>query len=308
MITVIAAAPDRRDAALSLLFSRRTAEERARCTDDVLAAERRGELCLDGLLLAEVDGQEVGAAFSALQPDGTGMVWPPVVAGPVSVDDVSDALLQRICRDLDAAGARMGQCIVELDETGERQALVRNGFVHFVNLCFLERSLDDPLPPPPDVEFETVPFVPSANTERFADVLERTYADTLDCPQLNGSRSGAESLESHRTAGEFDPSRWKIYRAAQADVGVLLLSDHPEQDAWEVVYVGVVPEARGKGIGRAMLLSGLYEARAAGRRAVMLAVDSGNKYARNIYADLGFQDVAVRAVHVRMRPRFGESE
>ncbi len=303
MITVTAAAPARRWTALSLLFSRHTAEECSLRAREVLEAERRGELCLDGLLLAEVDGKPAGAVFSVLQPDGTVMVWPPVVNGRASVEDVSDALLQEVCRQADAAGARMGQCIVELGETTERQTLIRNGFVHFADLSFLERSLHEPLPPLSDVEFETVPFAAPSNADRFASLLERTYVGTLDCPQLDGSRSGAEALQSHRNVGEFDPSRWKIYRDGQADVGVLLLSDHPEQDAWEVVYMGVVPDARGKGFGRAMLLSGLYEARAAGRAAVTLAVDCRNKYARNVYAELGFVDVAVRAVHVRMRPR-----
>ena len=79
------------------------------------------------------------------------------------------------------------------------------------------------------------------------------------------------------------------------------MNDHPTKDAWEVVYMGVVPDARGKGYGRAMLWHGLDEARRAGRGSVLLAVDGKNLYANRIYDDLGFIEVASRAVHVRMR-------
>jgi ribosomal protein S18 acetylase RimI-like enzyme len=106
-------------------------------------------------------------------------------------------------------------------------------------------------------------------------------------------------LESHRLSGGFDPARWKIYRHDGVDAGLLLMNDHPDQNAWEVVYLGVVPSCRGLGVGRTMLQAGLSEAKLAGRDSVLLAVDRRNRYARKLYDDLGFVEMGVRAVHVR---------
>ena len=99
-------------------------------------------------------------------------------------------------------------------------------------------------------------------------------------------------------SGEFDPSRWLLFRSRQRDAGVLLLNDHPQQDAWELVYLGVAPDCRGQGIGRAMLAHGLDMARAAKRACVLLAVDCRNEYASKVYDDLGFLESDRKAVHV----------
>ena len=40
------------------------------------------------------------------------------------------------------------------------------------------------------------------------------------------------------------------------DVGVLLLADHPRARHWELMYMGLVPEARGTGLGPANRAAG----------------------------------------------------
>lgn len=307
-LCVSAAGADRQVTALSLLFSRFPTHERRERMVEVLEAARHGDVSLEGLLLVDRDAEPVGAALFLLQPDRTAFVWPPVARPDVPEDQQQqavDALFAEIHRRVAAADTWLAQCLVEPYETGDREALSRNGFGHLADLLYLRRSLAEPLPPLPHVPFQTTPFSPASNGERFARLLERTYHGTLDCPRLKGRRSGAEALVSHRLSGGFDPRRWKIYSQDSADIGLLLLNDQPDQNAWEVVYMGVVPEARGRGYGRAMLLSGLDEARRADRGGVVLAVDAGNKYATDVYRDLGFVEWAMRAVHAWMpnRPR-----
>jgi GNAT superfamily N-acetyltransferase len=169
-------------------------------------------------------------------------------------------------------------------------------------MIYLEKVLARPVEVPHPV-LETIVFDPRTNADRFARILEQTYSGSLDCPAINGVRTGSEALEGHRNSGVFDASRWKIYRDGGIDAGVLLLNDHPEQNSWEVVYVGVVPEARGRGLGKSMLLSGLSEARDSGRASVLLAVDRRNKYARRVYSELGFVELGLRAVYVRISQR-----
>ena len=298
MITVIAARHHRQQTALSLLFSQCREEERAAHCSELLAADRRGEISLDGLLLAEIDGKPAGALLYILQTDGTAFVWPPAVATGTATEPVADALFSAARQQMEISDALLGQCIVEPDDCALGDALIRNEFRHLADLSYLRRSLSAALPEKTEVSWEVVAFDPETDVTRFATLLEQTYVGTRDCPDMDGVRTGRDALLSHQLSGHFDPSRWKLYRVAETDVGILLLNDHPDQDSWEVVYTGVVPSARGKGYGRAMLIDGLTAARDAGRSAMLLAVDTRNNFAQKIYEKLGFVELTSRAVYV----------
>jgi ribosomal protein S18 acetylase RimI-like enzyme len=131
-------------------------------------------------------------------------------------------------------------------------------------------------------------------------IIERSYEGTLDCPALARLRGGDDSLEAHRATGQFVPNAWRLYRSDGADVGVLLLAEHRDSDLCEVAYLGVVPEARGRGIGRAILHDGLTMARDSGHAAIEIAADAGNAPALSLYRGLGFSEVRRFAVHLRV--------
>ena len=101
--------------------------------------------------------------------------------------------------------------------------------------------------------------------------------------------------------GRFSPEAWRIFRSGADEVGILLLAEHPDRDTWEVAYLGVVPEARGRGLGRAILRSGLVQAQCSGRPTIEVAVDATNLPALRVYRDLGFCEVRRFAVHLRVR-------
>ncbi len=82
-----------------------------------------------------------------------------------------------------------------------------------------------------------------------ARLVEGTYEQTLDCPALNGVQDCADALAGYRGASSFDPSLWFIVRHEQRDVGCLLLADFADSDQRLLVYMGLLPEARGKGLG-----------------------------------------------------------
>ncbi|WP_297884372.1 ribosomal protein S18-alanine N-acetyltransferase [uncultured Halorubrum sp.] len=63
------------------------------------------------------------------------------------------------------------------------------------------------------------------------------------------------------------------------------------RDIGHVKDLAVHPEARGEGIGRALLRSALVRLRATGVAVVRLEVREGNDPARSLYADEGFEPV-----------------
>ncbi len=76
-------------------------------------------------------------------------------------------------------------------------------------------------------------------------------------------------------------------RHSQRDIGCLLLADHPESNQWELVYMGLVPEARGRGWGAKIARHAQWEAQRAGRERLVLAVDAANRPAVAMYQQAG---------------------
>ena len=76
--------------------------------------------------------------------------------------------------------------------------------------------------------------------------------------------------------------------ARGVDVGCLLIADWPQNDQWELIYMGVVPEARGRGYGVAVVRQAQWLAGCAGRQRLVLAVDTANEPAMRVYAAAGF--------------------
>ena len=154
-------------------------------------------------------------------------------------------------------------------------------------------------PPATSLEFES--YSP-ANHQRLARIVEATYQQTLDCPQLDGIRDVEDVLAGYRASGVFDASRWLIVRHDGADVGCLLLGDFPENDNWELVYMGVTPSARGHGWGIELVRYAQWRAGQAGRARLVLAVDAANGPAIRLYAAAGFQAWERRTVFVKIFP------
>jgi ribosomal protein S18 acetylase RimI-like enzyme len=303
MFNISQATPAERVAALSLLFQSMPTEIRSAQVEEFLAGAERGEMSFDGLLAARDGTQICGVVLSIMQDDGTAFVWPAQAADDDDCDAIVDALYGMVAGRVDDGEIVSAQSILETTATADREALSRNGFRHLADLFYLQRLLTTPLPPRIDVPLEVTIFCEPQNEERFARLIEQTYIDTFDCPDFHEHRNGMEALVSHRCSGDFAAERWKVYSIEGRDVGLLLMNDHPSQDAWEVVYMGVAPDARGCGYGRAMLIDGLHAARSAGRQSVLLAVDAQNAPANRIYGELGFMEVASRAVHVRTAKR-----
>ena len=311
MLRIVPATGERLSSALQLLFAAWPDDARAERIAEIPQEIEDGEFDPRHLLLAEIDGQPVGAQLTIVRDNDVGMVWPPVVddvrlqhmSGPAS-EVIEDALLTEAARQLDAVGVWIGQSLLEPNQSRDQAALVRNGFARLTELRFFERPLNDGSKWPKKSQRTSLSYEPyrrSRNRIAFVNVLEETYRGTLDCPELNGIRDGQQSLKNHEAAGSFKPDMWRLYRREGIDSGILLMVDRRDEDAWEVLYVGVIESARGRGVGRAMLLDALDAARHSGVDRLLIVADVRNVPAVSLYESLGFQPIASRVACVRLR-------
>jgi len=90
------------------------------------------------------------------------------------------------------------------------------------------------------------------------------------------------------SAGEHNSSLWTIAFDNERPVGALLLAPSPSTDSTEVIYLGLVPDARGRGLGSALLAHGMALAVQRPEPNIGLAVDARNSPALALYTHAGF--------------------
>jgi len=296
-LTIGPAPPERVQQALWLVLGEMPQEDRSAATRLLLDETRRGGPSLDGLLEARRCRRSVGAVLFQVQAGGIAVVWPPrLVRGePLdTAESLLDAATTRLAEKPVAAAHVLLPQVTQSDDRLLRGA----GFAPVAELLYLAiccESFPSSAPAGP-LEFEAYG---EARHGRLARVVEATYRDTLDCPGLDDGRPIEDILAGYRATGVFSPDRWLIVRHDRRDVGCLLLADHPTAENMELVYMGLVPSARGHGWGTQIARHAQWLAGEAGRRRLVLAVDAANGPALRSYGAAGFEAWDRRQVYFR---------
>ncbi len=292
------ARPEQREAAFRLVFRHAPADEAEVRLANALNLVERGELPRDGVLVAAARGEVIGALVCMLVPGASGLLWPPqVVDGPDRLA-VEDALVGHAAAWLRGGGARLGQSLLAPPEVPLAVPLERNGFAHVTSLWYMQHDLTAAPPPPGRLTRES--YAAMADPSLLPRTVLRTYAGSRDCPEVNGVRTADEVMEGHRAQGKYDPALWWLARDRGEVVGVMLLAEMPEWASLDVAYVGVVPEARGRGFGRELMHQALRAADEAGVARLTLSVDARNQPAWDLYTSLGFEAVEQREVFLAL--------
>jgi mycothiol synthase len=267
---------------------------------NILDCHRRGVLDLNGLFHAERSGRVVGAAWGQILPGRMGYSWPASVVADEPTD-TAHRLQQAADAFLDMSQVVLSQALVEEPQCPPARLLTQIGYHHLTDLDFLIYPLEQHATSRPKGEmvYETVG---PKNRDRLAKIIQRTYDQTLDCPELDGLREIGDILEGYRHTGFYRPDWWLIARLGKQDIGCLLLTDHPEVEQCELVYMGLATEYRGQGRGLELTRHAQQLAAAVSRPRLTLAVDRVNWPARAVYAAAGFQLWGSRSVFVRRRP------
>jgi len=257
-----------------------------------------GELDPQGVLVAR-SGRTILGALVCLQVAGaSALFWPPQALPGEQKALVENALLLAGQSWVRAHGAKLAQTLLAPIERKLADPLERNGFVHITSLRYMRYPLNHTVNRP-DIE-SALAYQPYSlcSEQLFQGTLLRTYEDSLDCPELTGVRTPQEILEGHRAQGEHDPNRWWLAREGPDPVGILMTTIIPEWQALDISYVGIVPSARGRGLGRQLVAKALQEARAADVNQVTLAVDSRNRPALDLYRQMEFEAFDEREVYL----------
>lgn len=251
----------------------------------------------NGLLVAATPDELIGATWAQLTKGRTAIVWLPDANCPAAVK-----LMEALAAFLDENKIALAQFLVNPDGVVASELLTAAQFQKLAKLAYL--TVDSQMLPTEQPEGPlTFQANAAAQPERLGELLLRSYQGSQDCPQLNGVRNIADVLEGYRLQGTFAPERWFVVEQADRDVGALILTAHAESGNWELVYMGLVPESRGAGLGRHVLEFAMWQARLGGAERLVLAVDEANHYALEMYQLAGFVAWDYRTVYARLRPQ-----
>jgi ribosomal protein S18 acetylase RimI-like enzyme len=237
-------------------------------------------------------------------PGRTAMIFAPSQSEFPECAPATGVAVAAALEDARTAGIVLIQAMLEPNDAAGKTLFASAGLVQLATLTYMERK--PPMHPPTTelpTNFHLEPY--SAKTHpMFLEAIAESYHETLDCPALTGMRSVEDVLAGHKAVGPFDPQLWSIVLQDQSAgppkvAGCLLLSEIPARRGLELVYLGLVPFARGKGLGRILMQRVLSISARRHFDVATLAVDAANHPAVKLYRRCGYTSVAQRVAMVK---------
>ena len=139
------------------------------------------------------------------------------------------------------------------------------------------------------LEYEKLDFIPHDAIPRseWSKLVEKTYVETKDVPELNGLRNIDSTLDGYAAAITGVPDTWWLIQCGDVRIGCLILTPTVAQ-CCELTYLGLIPEWRGKGLSKVMMNFVRDWAQRSGIEGMTLAVDLRNIAAIRLYQSCGF--------------------
>ncbi len=241
--------------------------------------------------------QPLAAALVFENVGRTGMLFAsPAEAPGVDVETLIE-LLRKLGGFALGRGLSMVQSLMPPEARADKNVLERAGFARLAQLTYMNWDLSrfEPAAPPGELGMLAVGQCGEA---MLAEVITASYRQSMDCPALEGLRQIGDVIAGHKASGVYRPESWWIATWSGAPAGCMLLNDNPITGAADVIYLGVAPEFRGRGLGRAMLQHAAQDIRRRGYVNMTLAVDAANRYAAAIYQSAGFKPLFSRDAYV----------
>jgi len=218
-------------------------------------------------------------------------------------EEVASRLIRGAVRASAEDGARFIQAVAEPEGRSPlARAIARAGMERLAVLAYLRRKVteaDARTAGPKGIVWKRwTPW----RRRKFARTIARTYEGSLDCPAMAGLRTAQDALATHRATGVFRAGAWHLALEGGEAVGAVLVSE--VEGRGDLVYLGVVPEARGRGIGGALVAQAIRDTARMGLPALAVAVDTENGPAWRLYEHMGFREIRRRLVFFVPKERF----
>jgi ribosomal protein S18 acetylase RimI-like enzyme len=255
---------------------------------------------LDRMLVAQAGDRIVWYALPIASPGRTVMfMLPGAPPPPPELAHAADMVMIAACAAARADGAHLAQVLLDPSDNLNRAMLARHRFTDLAELIYLQTNprAAAEMPPVP-IGFTIIRYSPETH-DLFATAIVQSYKDSLDCPGLAGLRGIEDIILGHKAAGDFNPDTWFVLLENAAPVGVLLLSTVTGHDTTELVYIGLSPSARRRGLARYLLQLALHVTRKNNNHRLTLAVDSKNTPALKLYYTHGFQRILAKLALIK---------
>lgn len=276
--------------ALALLLTGRLRPEDAAVEQFLQFAAEQG-LSLTELWAAFVKGRPVASVLITPSAGRAGMVFISPPAGE-AMRPVEASLIRDACAAQNPDETRIIQALIDPHQNAHHAVLRAGGFNDLAQLIYMQ----GPIPRPrytPELPSELEIHLWSArNKAIFAENILASYESSLDCPGLMGLRHVDDILAGHMASGLFAPELWAAVTHQGRPVGVALINISMQPATAELVYLGLCPPWRGRGIGKQLLLRGMALAHARNLTTLVLAVDDRNAPAVRLYESMRFTSTA----------------
>lgn len=293
--------PDELEPALKLILPNPTqgAAESELRAGHFLSYLARQHLSIDWRVAIVHGSRLAGAVVGIVSPGKTALVLLSPCDPNSTLCGATATALQTVEQHARDQGVGLLQSLIAPDGPGQAEALAQAGYQYLADLRYLTLPLSAVKEQQGDAAEIVFREYTAVDEQCFLETTERTYHDSLDCPGLGELRSTQDIITSHRHTGIHDPRLWLLAEVDANPIGVVLLTHVPMRNAAELVYVGIVPEARGKRYGRCLVSQAITLAHQEKKNDLILAVDFRNHYAMRIYDALGFAETDRRHAWIR---------
>jgi ribosomal protein S18 acetylase RimI-like enzyme len=243
--------------------------------------------------------QLLWAVLPVVSPGRTMLLFSPASPSYETQQLAGRELVGAVCGHWSSRGVHLAQVLLDPSDLPSQDLYGACGFAMLAELIYLQA----PGRRGNDYSAETAgltwrAYVPG-NHAQFAQVIAQSYEESLDCPALNGRRDIEDIVAGHKAAGEFEPRLWRLLCHGERPLGVLLLARSRHSDVLELVYLGLTPEARGRGLADVLLAAALHAVREESCACLSLAVDSRNTPALKLYYRHGLSHVCSKLALIR---------
>jgi ribosomal protein S18 acetylase RimI-like enzyme len=249
---------------------------------------------LTDLWVAEFRGRIVWAVLPVVSPGRTMLLFSPTHVPLTLIDTCARPLVENILSEFRTRqNVHLAQVLLDPNEHAALRLFEGCGFDRLAELIYLHRDIRRAAAPVLPLNFSFKTYSPQTHGD-FGRAIAASYERSLDCPGLNGRREMEDVIAGHRAAGEFDPKLWFVLCEGDSPVGTLLLNRSPRTESIELVYLGLAPGARRRGLGDLLMQQAVCAAANFGSRRMTLAVDACNTPALRLYHRHGLRRICSR--------------